>query len=200
MKIGILFLLLAIGFDAEGAPAAAESSRVADVMLAVPDLAGKGCRPLRGGVRQPAVLFFVTHDCPISNGYAPEYQRLWREYSAKGLPMYLVYVDPDAKPGALTKHREDFKLTQYPAIHDREHRLVAATGATMTPEVVVVGDRGQIEYRGRVDNLHADYGKRRRAPTVRDLRDALDALVAGKPVKKPRTEAIGCFIPPLPEK
>ena len=156
--------------------------------------------PLRGKAKTPAVLFFITHDCPIANAYAREYQRLLQEYSRYRLPMCLVYVDPDAKTAELKKHQTEFGLSKFTAIHDVKHRLVTATGAEMTPEVAVIGDDGKIEYRGRVDNLYADYGKRRRRVTVRDLRDALDALVSGKPVKRPRTEPIGCFIPPLPEK
>ena len=45
--------------------------------------------------------------------------------------------------------------------------------------------------------MGARIGKPRRVITVHDLRDALDAVIAGKPVARPRTEAIGCYITPL---
>jgi hypothetical protein len=199
MRVLVLILLTTAGLVFRGSLCAAEAPTIVDPDITLRDLDGVERQPLRGEKRRPSVLLFVTHDCPISNGYAPEYQRLWREYLEAKIPMYLVYVDPDATTGDLAKHQREFKLSKYPAIHDAKHRLVAATGAEMTPEAVIVGIDGRIEYRGRVDNLYADYGKRRRAATVRDLRDALDALLSGKPVKKPRTRAIGCFIPPLPE-
>ncbi len=41
------------------------------------------------------------------------------------------------------------------------------------------------------------FGKKRPAPTQRDLRDALTAIVAGKKVPTPRTEAVGCSVPDL---
>ncbi|MGB0583162.1 MAG: redoxin family protein [Limisphaerales bacterium] len=163
-------------------------------------LDGKTLTPLSVGKNKASVLLFVTHDCPISNGYCPEYRRLQIEYAAKKIGITLVYVDPDAGKSELLKHRKEFGLKEFAAIHDARHRLVKATGATVTPEAVVIGRKGSIEYRGRVDNLYADYGKRRRQATVRDLRNALDALISGKPVPKTRTEAIGCFIPPLPNK
>ena len=168
--------------------------------VTVVDLDGKKQRPLTRGDLSAKVLLFVTHDCPISNGYCPEYQRLREEYVAKKVAFTLIYVDPDAKKAELLKHRKEFGLGQFAAIHDSQHNLVKGTGAEVTPEAVVIGAKGKIEYRGRVDNLYADYGKRRRQATVRDLRNALDALLSGKPVPKARTEAIGCFIPPLPTK
>ena len=51
-----------------------------------------------------------------------------------------------------------------------------------------------MKYRGRIDNQYAALGKPRRVVTVHDLRDALDAVLAGRPVANPETEAFGCFI------
>ena len=62
-------------------------------------------------------------------------------------------------------------------------------------QVAVVLDKsGSVRYRGRIDNFYADLGKPRRAATTHDLRDALDAVVAGRAVAHPETTPIGCFI------
>ena len=66
--------------------------------------------------------------------------------------------------------------------------------ATITPAAVVVDARGDGAYRGRIDNFYASLGKPRQHVTEHDLMDALDAILAGKPVPKPETEALGCFI------
>jgi hypothetical protein len=58
----------------------------------------------------------------------------------------------------------------------------------------VLGKKGQILYRGRIDDLYVALGKKRAAVTERNLRDALDALAAGKAVRKSETKAIGCLI------
>jgi hypothetical protein len=55
----------------------------------------------------------------------------------------------------------------------------------VTPEVAVVGPGGALLYRGRIDDLWSDYGKRRQEPTTRDLRAALDAALAGRPTPPP---------------
>jgi hypothetical protein len=80
---------------------------------------------------------------------------------------------------------------------DREHRLVAATGVTITPEVAVVTADGRVAYRGRIDDSYPQIGVKRRSPTQRDLRAALSALLAGRQAPTPRTKAVGCEIPDL---
>jgi hypothetical protein len=55
--------------------------------------------------------------------------------------------------------------------------------------------RGEVTYRGRIDDRYVDLGKKREAPSQRDLRAALDAALAGRAVLTSRTKAIGCLIP-----
>lgn len=66
----------------------------------------------------------------------------------------------------------------------------------MTPETVVIDRAGAVRYRGRIDNFYVAFGRSRQVVTVHDLRDALDAVLAGNPVANPTTEPIGCFIVP----
>src|SRR5581483_764026 len=69
----------------------------------------------------------------------------------------------------------------------------AAFGAKRTPEVFLLDAGRAIRYHGRIDDQYG-VGFRREAPTRRDLREALDELLAGKPVSTPRTEVAGCVI------
>jgi hypothetical protein len=59
---------------------------------------------------------------------------------------------------------------------------------------VVVDRAGSIRYSGRIDNFYAALGRPRQRVTEHDLRDALDAVLAGRPVPRPRTDAVGCHI------
>ena len=141
-----------------------------------------------------SVLFFLMTDCPIANRYAPEIQRVCAEYGPKGARCFLVYVDPSTSADAAKKHAKEFGYT-YPAILDKDHQLVRKAGVTVSSEVAVFSGTGELKYRGRIDNFHADFGAPRQRATERDLRNALEALVAGRSVPNPRTPAIGCFIP-----
>ena len=142
-----------------------------------------------------SVLFFLTPDCPIANQYAPEMHRICDKYESGGAHCYLVYADPSVPDDAIRKHAGDYHGSRYPAIHDRDYRLVDAAGATVSSEVAVFSDGGKLEYRGRIDDFNAALGVPRQQATHFDLRDTLDALMSGHNVPNPRTEAVGCFLP-----
>lgn len=138
-------------------------------------------------------LVFVRTDCPVSNQYAPEIKRICGEYASKGLQCLLVYADAYDTPDTVRRHRADFGYA-LPAMLDHGHALVARAGATITPEVAVFAAGAELAYLGRIDNLYNELGRPRQQVTERDLRDALNDLVAGRDVRKPRTPATGCFI------
>ena len=173
------------------------SSVTDHLRVSIKNIQGQEIHPFRVDEAQGSVLIFVTHDCPISNAYAPEMSRLRNEYQKKGFKMMLVYVDPDASVENIKAHMKDFSLNGYTAISDKTHRLVKAVGATVTPEVAVVLTDGSLSYRGRIDNMYPALGQRRRVITEKDLRNALNAILENQPVTVSRTEAIGCYMPNL---
>src|SRR5437879_13744533 len=99
--------------------------------LALKDVNGVVRHPFQVAKGREAVLFFVTHDCPISNGFAPEIARVCSEY--RGVDCTLVYVDPTLSDDAARDHAKDFGHGGYPKIVDRKHQSVKATGVTVTP-------------------------------------------------------------------
>jgi hypothetical protein len=141
------------------------------------------------------VLLFVSSDCPISNGYAPEVQRLCSAYRTRGIFCALVYEDVAKDAAVVRTHRESFGYSDIPAVIDTGHRIAASANATVTPQAIVIAADGEVKYRGRIDSRYAELGKPRRVVTVHDLRDVLDAVLAGRPVLQPVTEPVGCFIP-----
>ena len=142
------------------------------------------------------VLLFVATDCPVSNSYAPEIQRICAAYAARGVSCSLIYEQPGIRPGAVRQHLEEYRYREISAAIDDAGKVAAAVQASVTPQAVVVDHGGVVRYRGRIDNLYAALGKPRQVVTSHDLRDALDAIVSGRPVARPETEALGCFIAP----
>lgn len=140
-----------------------------------------------------SVDLFVAPDCPIANACAPEIERLYQSYRTKGVAFRLVFPDRDLDEREVRRHLADFGLTM-PFLIDRDHAIVERGGATVTPEAVVYGRDGAIVYRGRIDNLYSDLGDRRGTVTEFYLRDALDAVLAGRMPPIERTAAVGCFI------
>lgn len=142
------------------------------------------------------VILFVTHDCPISNRYAPEIRRICAEYAPRGTRCIMAYVDPTLSDAQIREHRSAYGSGE-PAVHDKDHLLAKLAGASVTPEAAVFDETGRLAYRGRIDNLYEALGTPRRKATQYDLRDALTELLSGQPVSRPRTQAVGCFIPSL---
>jgi peroxiredoxin len=139
------------------------------------------------------VLFFVTTDCPLANGYAPEMNRIAQAYAPKGVLFYAVQGDSTVPDEEVRRHAREYGY-RFPALLDPLLVLARSTGATVTPEAVVLSPEGAVLYLGRIDNRVEDFGKVRIAATEFDLRDALDAVLAGRPVPHPRTRALGCAI------
>ena len=162
--------------------------------ISVVGVEGKVHRPLAEAGQVATVLFFVLHDCPISNGYAPEISRIAQEYAARGVRSYVVYGEGDLTVEEARKHAQDYGY-RCPALLDPPHALARVAGATVAPEAAVFSAKGEVLYRGRIDDRAASLGVHRAEPKERDLRAALDAILAGKPVRERFTKAIGCYLP-----
>lgn len=176
----------------ELAPGGVRATKITSIVLR--DVAGVTVQPLADTGQRATVLFFVMHECPVANGYAPEISRIMSEYSTNGMRCFVVYVENDLTPAKAREHARDYGYKSG-ALFDPQHLLVKAAGATVSPEAAVLSPSGDVLYRGRIDDRVADFGKRRVEPTRRDLRLALDAILAGKPVSARLTKAVGCYIP-----
>jgi thiol-disulfide isomerase/thioredoxin len=139
------------------------------------------------------VLFFITPDCPISQGYVPEINRIAQEYRSRGVRAYAVQSDVTAAPADVRRHVAEYGY-RLPVLDDPAQRLVAHTGAEITPEAVVLSPDGRVLYRGRIDDRIVSLGTRRPQATRHDLRNALDAVLSGRAVARAKTTAFGCII------
>jgi len=177
--------------------AAAWSAGCSAAPPGVVDLDGRAVDPL-GGDAAAHVLVFVRSDCPIANRYAPELKRLAKRFGGLGVSLDLVYPDPGETPEIIGKHLDEYGLSgaKLRALRDPEHSLVALARAKVTPSAAVFVGRS-LAYTGRIDDLWVAFGKSRPVATERSLLDAVNAVVAGRPLRESETVAIGCYIPAL---
>jgi len=141
------------------------------------------------------VLFFIATECPISNRYAPEINRLVADYAGSGVAFYGVNSDPAVGAPAIRQYARDYGFN-FPVLMDPTQILAGRTGTTLTPTAVILSPAGQLLYRGRFDNRYLDFGKYRDTNIKPDLRQALDAALAGRKIAEPVTKSIGCALPP----
>jgi choline dehydrogenase-like flavoprotein len=126
--------------------------------------------------RKAVVIVFLGTQCPISNRYAPEIQRIVSEFAGQGVVFRLVYPNPADEAAAIHEHMTAFSYAgAMEALRDPAHALVKFTKATVTPEAVVVA-AGRVVYRGRIDDRYVELGVERPAPTQHDLADITAGL------------------------
>jgi thiol-disulfide isomerase/thioredoxin len=161
--------------------------------LRVFDLENREVDPFDAPEARAIVFVFTRSDCPVSNRYAPELERLYRELAPQHVAFRLVYIDPREAVETIRGHLREYGL-HLPALRDPRHAIVELAGARVTPEAAVFLPGRRLVYRGRIDNRYADIDKMRPAPTRQDLREALSAILSGTPVTPRTTDAAGCLI------
>ncbi len=189
-----LFLALAISATALAVTAFAApatgvvgiGATVADFKL--PDADGKqhSLASLKG--ERGTVLIFVATKCPVSNAYNARMVKLAEDYKAKGINVVGINSNVAEMSDEVKAHAAENKLA-FLILKDKGNKIADQLGARVTPEVYFLDASNKLVYRGRIDN-----SRNGDAITASDLRDALDATLAGKPVAKTEVDAFGCSI------
>lgn len=138
-------------------------------------------------------IIMLSPECPLCQSYTLTINNLAKSYQAKGIGFIGVIPTKDFTLQSIT----DYRITYKPAIkllRDPENKLVTLLGATITPEVFLLDRDGKIKYSGRIDNWAYELGKKRKVITEHNLKDAIEAVLAGKAVAVTKTKAVGCFI------
>ena len=159
------------------------------------DLNGSPANPLKESHGLPLVFVFVRTDCPISNRYAPEIQRLEQKYSAQA-HFWLIYPGQSQTVAAIRKHLAEFAY-HAPALRDTALDLVRLSDVKVTPEAAVFNPSGQLVYHGRIDNRYQDFGRARALATTHELDDAISAAIDGKVPAVAAAPAVGCSLADL---
>ena len=134
------------------------------------------------------VLLFIAVQCPVSNAYNERMEKLAQDYKAKGINVIGINSNVAEDAAAVKTHAAEHKLT-FTILKDPGNKIADKLGASVTPEAYFIGMNGKLLYHGRIDNA-------RNADQVQttDLRNALEAALAGKAIEKTEAKAFGCTI------
>lgn len=138
------------------------------------------------------VVVFIGAECPLANLYVPGLIELHKEYANKGVQFLAINSNVQDSFLHVAAHAQDREIP-FPVLKDFEHKAADAFGAERTPEAFVLDAKRVIRYRGRIDDQYG-IGFQREKPTRRDLKEALDEVLAGKEVSIAKTESPGCVI------
>jgi peroxiredoxin/mono/diheme cytochrome c family protein len=138
------------------------------------------------------VVVFIGTQCPINNAYMARLAELHKTYAPRGVAFVAINANCQDTPVRVAAHAKEHGIP-FPVLKDTANRVADQFEARRTPEAFVLDGAGKILYRGRVDDQFG-IGYRRAEPTRRDLAEALDEVLAGKPISQPRTQVAGCAI------
>lgn len=153
------------------------------------------------GKQKAFVLVFTNTSCPLAQKYLPTLTALEKEYRTKGVQFASLNAAEDDTVIAVATQSVKYDV-EFPMLKDFGGRCAKALGATRTPEAVVLDADHKLVYRGRIDDQYR-LGGTRKEPLARELKDAIEAVLAGKKVETPETEVDGCpitFAKPRPAK
>jgi peroxiredoxin len=132
---------------------------------------------------QAIVVIFRSTLCPYSNTYNDLLKNMAAEYAQKGVLFVAVHSGRWETEDDIRAHAAKFGHT-FPIIRDLDGRFARLLNARRTPEVFLMDGEGKLRYHGRIA---AKIG-------TPDLRNALDALLDGRPISPAVTKAFGCSI------
>jgi thiol-disulfide isomerase/thioredoxin len=158
----------------------------------LPATDGKSYPPLDAAEKKAVVLFFVSPFCSTTRPFMKEINSISADYADKAT-ITLVHSDSEITIEVAFQHA-DLEQVKARVLIDKSQQLAKHVGATTTPEAVIVSPAGEVMYRGRINDLYLGPTKRQRSATTHDLREALDAVLTGKPVSSPQQPAQGCKI------
>ena len=175
---------LALGTKVPAAVAKTKMKNVDGKMVSIADVTGKA----------GTLVVFTCNHCPFAKAWEQRIVELGNTYSTKGVGVVLVNAnDP-------TMHAEDgFEGMQARAkslgmkiayVVDDTSGVARAFGASVTPEAFLFDKDGKLAYHGTIDDNRQEPDKVK----SRYLKDALDAVVAGKKPAVPETKGLGCGI------
>ena len=144
------------------------------------------------------VLMVHGNGCPIVRQALPALKEVRDRYRAQGVEFLLIDSNLQDDRDAIAREAAEFDI-DFPILVDETQLIGESLGLSRTAEVLVVDPKKwKLVYRGPLDDRLA-YGTQKPAPTKRYLTDALDAVLAAKPVAVPEADAVGCLID-LPER
>lgn len=139
------------------------------------------------------VLLFISNGCPTVKACQDRMIRIQKDYASKNVQLLALnsnnsYLSPaDTYAEMVLRVRE--KGFNFPYVKDEDRTVARSYGAVCTPHVFLLDEPRKLRYKGRIDD-----SRNPDRVTISDLRNAIEDLLASRPVAVPETTPFGCSI------
>jgi peroxiredoxin len=163
--------------------------------FSLPDTNGKSVS-ISDFQNAPALLvMFICNHCPFVKHVRTGLAQLGHDYMQKGVAVVAissndVQTHPDDSPGKMAIEAKEAGYG-FPYLYDESQAIARAYQAACTPDFFLFDREKLLVYRGQLDDSRPGNGI---PVTGKDLRAALDAVLAGRPVAPEQKASIGCNI------
>jgi peroxiredoxin len=141
------------------------------------------------------LVMFICNHCPYVKHVRSELAQIGRDYADSGIGIVAISAnDPGVSPGDSPEMMKEEAETQgyvFPYLFDETQEVAASYTAMCTPDFFLFDSDRKLVYRGRMDESRPDSGI---PVTGRELRAAMDAVLAGDPVADEQLPSMGCSI------
>lgn len=144
---------------------------------------------------QATVVMFICNHCPFVKHVNKELVRLANDYSPKGVSFIAINSNdvenyPDDSPENMKRTAEELGYP-FPYLYDETQDIARAYSAACTPDLSIFDKDLKCVYRGQLDDSRPGNDI---PPSGKDIRAALDNILAGEPVSADQRPSIGCNI------
>ena len=145
--------------------------------------------------KKALLVMFICRHCPYVKHVQAELARLGQDYRAKGVGIVAISANdatvyPDDGPPSLREMALELDLA-FPLCYDESQAVAHAYAAACTPDFFLFDAERKLTYRGQLDESRPGNGK---PLNGRDLRAAVEAVLAGKPAAQEQRASVGCNI------
>jgi len=161
----------------------------------LPDTNGKNIALADFAGAKALVVLFICNHCPYVKHIREGLADFGRDYLGRGAAIVAINSNdvenyPADSPPKMKEEARAAGFT-FPYLHDESQRVAQAYRAACTPDIFLFDAQRRLAYRGQFDDSRSGNG---RPVTGRDLRAALDAVLAGQPAPEPQIPSVGCNI------
>ncbi len=162
----------------------------------LPDVVlGKRISSVKFPRKNALLVMFISRHCPYVQHVKEELARIGTDYNRRDLTIVAICANdagnyPDDAPEKLKEMAKEAGFN-FPFCYDETQEVAKAFSAACTPDFFLFDKNRKLAYRGQLDDSRPSNGK---PVSGRDLRAALDAVLAGRPVAADQKPSIGCNI------
>jgi thiol-disulfide isomerase/thioredoxin len=139
------------------------------------------------------VYIAISEECPVCIFMTKSLRELQSQYG-DSVDFKLIFPTALSNYKSISQFKNKYKLTNFETILDENQSLTKQLELTITPEVVLISNDGNIIYKGRINDSFISPGKSKKSNITNDLQKAIDLWLANKEKLPEWKNAVGCYI------